>query len=373
MLKLVYYIFSFVAIICTKLFYLITKLLHIQGFIYYVLGIFGGLPSIIYILKIHIPSSKLEKKENFDAQVVKDARKYRHNTIAMIAFYPWSIFFAGIIIAVILDSDSDFLIGFFALIALVVPFFYAFYKIHEWTKQEHYNLPKSQSIEEKNADEQNADEQNADEQNADEQDAEEQDAEEQDAEEQDAEEQDAEEHDEGIKSYSFNELIDLENKTHGADVQAELGSCYAKGNGTETNYENAFFWYKKSAEQGNALGQLRLGVLYLTGLGTEKNEAESFLWIKKAANQGNAQAQGRLAFMYSSGCGTDKDNDEVFAWSLKSAEQGDPMGQKLLGDCYLNGYGTEKDFKKAYEWFYKSAEQGNVDAKKILSELGKKE
>jgi len=39
-LKVLFCIFSIVPIVCTKIFYFITKLLHIQSFSYYLLGIF---------------------------------------------------------------------------------------------------------------------------------------------------------------------------------------------------------------------------------------------------------------------------------------------------------------------------------------------
>ena len=42
------------AIVCSKLFYGITKIFFLQGFIYYLLAL-GSIPSLIYLLGVHIP------------------------------------------------------------------------------------------------------------------------------------------------------------------------------------------------------------------------------------------------------------------------------------------------------------------------------
>ncbi len=44
-----------------------------------------------------------------------------------------------------------------------------------------------------------------------------------------------------------------------ATAQQELGFCYEKGFGVEINYESAISWYKKSAEQNDAIAFCNLG------------------------------------------------------------------------------------------------------------------
>ncbi|WP_172920060.1 tetratricopeptide repeat protein, partial [Capnocytophaga canis] len=56
-------------------------------------------------------------------------------------------------------------------------------------------------------------------------------------------------------------------------------------------------WYRKSAEQGNALGQYNLGVMYDYGYGVPKDEAEAVKWYQKSARQGNEDAQKRLKIL----------------------------------------------------------------------------
>ena len=70
---------------------------------------------------------------------------------------------------------------------------------------------------------------------------------------------------------------------------------YDNGEGVVQNYEKAFEWYSKAANQGNAQAQYNLGSLYHNGQGVEKNDKRAFEWYRKAANSGHSQAKLVLA------------------------------------------------------------------------------
>jgi len=53
-------------------------------------------------------------------------------------------------------------------------------------------------------------------------------------------------------------------------------------------------WFRKGAEQGNALAQANLGHMYELGRGVIKDEVEAVEWYRKAAEQGNARAKELL-------------------------------------------------------------------------------
>lgn len=271
-LKYIYYVFSIVAILCTRLFYIITKLLHIQSFMYYVLGVLGGLPSILYLWKVHVPRSRIEKELNLKEASIAE-REARNNTIAMIAFYPWSILVAGGFLNTLtrlmgIATSSALLF----IAALVYPLLYAIYKILDDSfEHEGDEVPARKTL--------------------------------------------------NLETYSLKKLIKLEKKTHAADVQAEIGSRFFKGKETEQNYENALAWYKKSAIQGDATGQFRFGMCCLKGCGTEQNDTEAFVWFEKSAEQGCAPAQHMLGVCYLNGCGTEKNSKKAYEWLKKSAEQ----------------------------------------------------
>ncbi|CAB4380752.1 unnamed protein product [Rhizophagus irregularis] len=50
-----------------------------------------------------------------------------------------------------------------------------------------------------------------------------------------------------------------------------LAKCYHGGNGTENNFEEAFYWYQKSAENGYTYAMFNLAYSYSNGEGAEKN------------------------------------------------------------------------------------------------------
>ena len=122
-----------------------------------------------------------------------------------------------------------------------------------------------------------------------------------------------------------------------------LGEKYYEGNEVEKDYEKVFYFFTKSAEQGNQEGQFRLGFCYEFGLGTMKDFEKAFYWYTKSAEQGNSFAQCKLGMFYFNGYGTKKDLKKAFHWSSKSAEQGNSFGQTLLGMFYYSGSGTTQD------------------------------
>ena len=203
-------------------------------------------------------------------------------------------------------------------------------------------------------------------------------------------------------------------------AQYLLGNWYYYGNGVEQDYEEAFKWFKKAAEQGNQKAQKRLneinkqsqqnneitdlihkaqagdvealcklGTHYYNGNKVEQNynEAISSLikclqiiekkhnaavyWIKKAVEQDEAYAQDSLANCYFYGRGVKQDFEEAVKWYKKAAEQDNGVAQRNLGNCYVLGAGVPKDFEKAKMWHDKAKENGEEYDRKLLEEMAK--
>ncbi|MBA9011104.1 tetratricopeptide repeat protein [Clostridium saccharobutylicum] len=53
-------------------------------------------------------------------------------------------------------------------------------------------------------------------------------------------------------------------------AQNTIGDRYYIGDGVEKNYEEAFRWYKKAADEGYNVAQYNLGDMYYCGFGIEK-------------------------------------------------------------------------------------------------------
>src|SRR5215469_1966219 len=77
-----------------------------------------------------------------------------------------------------------------------------------------------------------------------------------------------------------------------AKAQFELGAYYEKKEGrARFNYTNAVKYIKLSADQGYGDAEVALGYFYGHGWGVPRNTVTAVQWYRKAADQGNALAQ----------------------------------------------------------------------------------
>ena len=93
------------------------------------------------------------------------------------------------------------------------------------------------------------------------------------------------------QSVSYSKGLEKQAKSGDSDAQLKLGVINDE---CMKNYDEAFKWLKKSAEQGNITAQYNIGIMYNVGKGTQKNKAEAVKWLKKSAEQGNNYAQNYL-------------------------------------------------------------------------------
>ena len=127
---------------------------------------------------------------------------------------------------------------------------------------------------------------------------------------------------------------------------------------------------REKAEKGDAAAQNSLGVIYQNGLkGVSEDQREAFDWFKKSAEGGDAEGQANLGHMYCAGQGVSKSEFEGAKWLLKAAEQGQKYAQFNIGKCYRDGAGVAKDDTEAYKWFLLSAAQDNTAAKWCIEDL----
>ena len=118
------------------------------------------------------------------------------------------------------------------------------------------------------------------------------------------------------------------------ESQLQLGLIHFLGQGTEINKKEGIKWIKKSttglkklADNGDSDAQLKLGIINDECM---KNYDEAFKWLKKSAEQGNITAQYNIGIMYNVGKGTKKNKAEAVKWLKKSAEQGNNYAQNYL-------------------------------------------
>ena len=160
-------------------------------------------------------------------------------------------------------------------------------------------------------------------------------------------------------------------------LQYRIGKMHCYGLGTEQNYEKAFEWFLKSAQEGNKFAQYSLANLYYYGNGAEKNLKEAFGWYMRSAKQGQPYASYAVAQMYSKGEYVEHDEKTAQKYynqalsgflKLEADGQADDNLFYKIGAMYKNGFGTEADMNKAIGYFKRSAELNNKNG---LYEYGK--
>jgi hypothetical protein len=69
---------------------------------------------------------------------------------------------------------------------------------------------------------------------------------------------------------------------------------YASGQGVPQDHHEGVGWYRKAADQGDAVAQYNLGISYELGEGVSQNTRLAMAWYQKAAAQGHVNAKNRL-------------------------------------------------------------------------------
>ena len=120
-------------------------------------------------------------------------------------------------------------------------------------------------------------------------------------------------------------------------------------------------WYRKAAEQGDALAQYNLGGMYDEGQGVPQNDVEAAKWYRRAAEQGIANAQYNLALMYHDGLGVPLDYVQAFKWFDIAARGGDEnaaSGREFVARKMTSAQVAEAQ-RLAREWRQKPGAQLN--------------
>jgi Sel1 repeat len=101
------------------------------------------------------------------------------------------------------------------------------------------------------------------------------------------------------------------------------------------------------AEKGESKAQAAAGQFYRDGLGSVRQDyTEAFRWYLKAAQQGNADSQHTLAVMYSKGLGVRQDKTESVKRYRLAADQGHTVSQYSLAVDLMDGVGTKQTYQR---------------------------
>ena len=80
------------------------------------------------------------------------------------------------------------------------------------------------------------------------------------------------------------------------------------------------------------------------------NSVDALIWYRRAANQGDALAALSLCTTYANGLFTEQNYSEAVPWCRVIAEKGMPAGMELLGRMYAKGQGVVQNYILAHMW-----------------------
>ena len=169
----------------------------------------------------------------------------------------------------------------------------------------------------------------------------------------------------GFVNATIPDSLIVKAKLGDANSQNHVGGLYFE----EKDYEKAYYWFKKAAEQKNECAYYNLGLCYLYGRAVQRDTIQAMFWFKKAAEQELGVAYRQLGLCYLKGDGVPCDTIQAMSWFKIGAEKGDWECQSFLAQGYESGRGIIQDDFKAIYWYKKAALQGDFWSARYLAEM----
>lgn len=156
------------------------------------------------------------------------------------------------------------------------------------------------------------------------------------------------------------------------NAQQSLAWIYYEGTNVPQNIKRAIALMEKAAQSGNAQAQCDAGYFLLEDT-PEKDYNKAFVWTQKAANQGHSIGINNLGWCYEHGYGVSTNLFTAVEYYKKAADQDAPSGLNNLGRMYENGYGgLPVDYSKAMELYLKAADKNSYKAMRNIAKMYEK-
>jgi hypothetical protein len=169
----------------------------------------------------------------------------------------------------------------------------------------------------------------------------------------------------------------LEKAARAGDSEAQIQLAYFVLNppgGGLIEHDNAFYLFRKAAEQGRTDAMTVMGNLYMEN-SSVRDYVQAHKWHRLAAEKEQPASEAALGWMYFHGFGVKADQEKAFEWTRKAAERNHTgamlnMGRFLAGD---NLPKLPDDFRPNYvqaaQWYGKAVNFGDAWAKYYLGKL----
>ena len=168
-----------------------------------------------------------------------------------------------------------------------------------------------------------------------------------------------------LETQNYNEAFKWFQKSAEQDFISayfNLGIFHINGFGTEKDVEKAISHFAKSYEKGNGHAALLLGYIYLDEGNDCFEPQKAIQWFENAAKHKIPQADFIIGNLYLRGDIVEKNDTLAFHHIRQAAYHGNPLGQFVLGLFYRDGFIMPRDYNLSVNWIKKAAEQGLIDA-----------
>ena len=117
-------------------------------------------------------------------------------------------------------------------------------------------------------------------------------------------------------------ILELKRQAESGDTEAmlKLAKAYLQGNGVEKDLGKGLEWILEAAENGNVEAMAAMADAYRKGEEFEK----AFYWSEKAANQGRAMSMYNLSVHYREGLGVSASKEKHHYWYERARQNGFP-------------------------------------------------
>lgn len=131
----------------------------------------------------------------------------------------------------------------------------------------------------------------------------------------------------------------------------------------QTPDEKNFIRALNAAKQGNVAAQLQTADFYATGTGTKQDGQQAVYWYRQAALEGDPDALWKCAHAYIEGKLVPQDLEEAAPFLLLAAKQGNIPAQQELSRFYAQGLGglTKHEGESLY-WQFIAAKMGSASS-----------
>ncbi|XP_059377207.1 death ligand signal enhancer [Carassius carassius] len=150
-------------------------------------------------------------------------------------------------------------------------------------------------------------------------------------------------------------------------AQFNLGVCYEKGRGVQTDLSKAVHHYRRAAVAGHRQAQYRCAKLLLNSRGQQSSETDTTAalnFLQTAADARLTEAQVYLGVVLSQ-C-PDCDEEKCVHYFRMAAESGDAAALVCLAQCYETGFGVSPCVQTAVSLYHQAAARGNQQARDAL-------